>query len=190
MVLFILGLVLFLGVHSVSIWARPWRDAQVAQRGEGAWKLAYTAVSLVGFALLVVGYGHARLDTLVLWTPPAFMRHLTMLLMLPVFPLLAASGLPGRIRTVTKHPMLLAVKIWATAHLLSNGTLVDVVLFAAFLAWAVLDRISVKRRGVVTPAAAASPARADLIAVGVGLVFYVLFVVWGHRWLIGVSPMG
>ena len=189
MVAFLIGLVLFLGIHSVSIVARPWRDAQLAQRGEGAWKGIYAVVSLVGFVLLVYGYGLARQNPVVLYSPPTFTRHIALLLMLPVFPLLFAAYLPGRISAAVKHPMLLAVKFWATAHLIANGTLVDVILFGAFLAWAVADRISLKRRsGRAAPAASRGPMN-DWIALGAGLVVYVVFLLWVHRWLIGVSPI-
>jgi uncharacterized membrane protein len=119
------------------------------------------------------------------------LRHVALLLMLPVFPLLAASGLPGRIQRAAKHPMLLAVKFWAAAHLLANGTLVDVLLFGSFLAWAVADRIAVKRRPGPPTGPALGPARPgnDLKAVVAGLVVYAVFLFWGHRWLIGVSPL-
>jgi uncharacterized membrane protein len=191
MILFLVGLVLFLGIHSVSIVARPWRDAQIAQRGEGAWKGLYSIVSLVGFVLLIYGYGLARQSPVVLYTPPAALRHAALLLMLPVFPLLFAAYLPGRIQRAAKHPMLLAVKFWASAHLLANGTLVDVLLFGAFLAWAVLDRISVKRRAAPAAVPGASPsALNDVIALVGGLAIYGVFMVWAHRWLIGVSPLG
>ena len=185
----LIGLVLFLGIHSVSIVARPWRDAQIAQRGEGAWKGLYTVVSLIGFVLIVYGYGVARQSPVVLYAPPSWTRHLALLLMLPVFPLLFASSLPGRIKTAAKHPMLLATKLWAVAHLVANGTLADVLLFGGFLAWAVADRISVKRRP--QPAAAVEPARPinDVIALVGGLLVYAVFVIWAHAWLIGVSPL-
>lgn len=190
MALFLIGLVIFLGVHSVAIVAPAWRDAQAA-RHPGAWKGAYSLVSIAGFALLVYGYGLARQSPVVLWTPPAAMRHAVLLLMLPVFPLLLAAYLPGRLQRATKHPMLLAVKVWATAHLLANGTLADVILFGAFLVWAVLDRMAVKRRAAPRPLPGAPPAaKNDAIAVIGGLALYALFVGWAHRWLIGVSPLG
>jgi uncharacterized membrane protein len=186
----IIGLVLFLGIHSVSVFAPAWRDRQVAQRGEGAWKGLYTVVSLIGFALLVYGYGLARQAPVVLYTPPTAMRHVALLLMLPVFPLLLAAYLPGRIKTATKHPMLVATKLWALSHLLANGNLADVLLFGGFLAWAVADRISLKRRVArPVPGAPAGPAN-DLIAVFGGLALYAVFLFWGHRWLIGVAPIG
>ena len=189
MTLLILGLILFFGLHSVSIVAPAWRDAQVARRGERAWKGIYAVLSIVGFVLLVYGYGQSRLAPIVLYTPPTALRHLALLLMLPVFPLLLAAYLPGRIQTAAKHPMLAATKLWATAHLLANGNLGDVLLFGSFLAWAVADRISLKRR-VVRPlrAAPAGPAN-DAIALVAGLALYALFVWRVHAWLIGVSPL-
>ena len=190
MLMLIFGLVLFLGVHSLAIVAPGWRAAQIARRGEKTWKGIYAIVSLAGFVLLVYGYGQARLSPLVLYTPPAAMRHLALLLMLPVFVLLFASSLPGRIRTATRHPMLLATKLWATAHLLANGTLADVLLFGGFLAWAVADRISLKHRATSAGPAAAGKPLNDVIAVAGGLALYVVFLLWGHRWLIGVSPLG
>ncbi len=193
MLVFVVGLALFLGIHSVSIVAPRWRLATVARLGEGPWKGFYSIVSAVGLVVLVVGYGMARREPVVLYTPPAALRHVALLLMLPVFPLFIAAYFPGRISTLAKHPMLLSVKLWASAHLLANGTLADVVLFGAFLAWAVVDRISVKRRPAVeahkVPGAPARPAN-DVIAVVAGLVVYVVFVFWAHRLLIGVSPLG
>jgi uncharacterized membrane protein len=109
-----------------------------------------------------------------------------------VFPLLFAAYLPGRIKTAARHPMLLAVKVWATAHLLANGTLADVLLFGGFLVWAVADRISVKRRSAAeahdVPAAPPGVANDAIVVVG-GLIVYAVFLLWGHRWLIGVSPL-
>jgi len=190
MLLFVVGLVLFLGVHSIAIVSPGWRDAQVAKRGERAWKGLYSVVSILGFALLIYGYGLARQAPVQLYTPPTAMRHIALALMIPVFPLLLAAYLPGRIKTAAKHPMLLAVKIWATAHLLANGTLVDVLLFGAFLAWAVLDRIAAKRSAVprVVPGAPPS-ALNDAIAVVGGLALYAAFMMGVHRWLVGVSPL-
>src|SRR5690349_16096970 len=144
--IFIIGLVLFLGIHTVSIVAPQWRDGQVARLGEGPWKGIYSVVSAIGLGLLIYGYGLARQNPVVLYSPPAALRHLALLVMLPVFPLLVAAYVPGRIKAMAKHPMLLATKLWALAHLLANGTLADVLLFGGFLAWAVADRISVKRR--------------------------------------------
>jgi uncharacterized membrane protein len=193
MTLVIVGLAIFLGIHSVSIVAPRWRLATIARIGEGPWKIAYSVVSIASFALLVYGYGQARMAPVVLYVPPRGLRHVALLLMLPVFPLFAAAYFPGRIKAVTKHPMLVAVKLWALAHLLANGTLDDVILFGAFLAWAVADRISVKRRSAAEqhhlPGAPPRGSVNDGIAIVVGLVVYVAFLFGVHRWLIGVSPL-
>jgi len=185
----IIGLVLFLGIHTVSIVAPQWREGQIARLGEGPWKGMYSVVSAIGFGLLIYGYGAARQNPVVLYTPPTALRHVALLLMLPVFPLLVAAYVPGRIKAIAKHPMLLATKLWAVAHLFANGTLADVLLFGGFLVWAVADRISVKRRPArPIPAAPARPYN-DVIVIVVGLGLYALFVLWAHRWLFGVSPL-
>ncbi len=190
MTLLIVGLVFFLGIHSIAIVAPAWRDAQVARRGEKAWKRIYSVGSLIGFVLLLYGYGLARHTTAMVYAPPAAMRHLALILMLPVFPLLLSAYLPGRIRRATKHPMLLAVIIWAFAHLLANGTLADVLLFGGFLVWAAVDRIAVNRRAVPHEVRTAPPSKFnDLIAVVGGLTIYAALIMGIHRWLIGVSPL-
>ncbi|MDR7095118.1 NnrU family protein [Hydrogenophaga laconesensis] len=190
----VVGLVLFLGVHSVSIVAPQGRHALAQRLGENAFKGVYTLVSFIGLALIVWGYGLARQAPVLLYTPPAGLRHLAMLLMLPVFVLLLAAYLPGRIQRAARHPMLLAVKCWALAHLLANGTLADVLLFGGFLAWAVADRISVKRREAAgllrRPPALPGSAVNDAIAVVAGLAIYLAIVFWAHAWLFGVRPMG
>ena len=179
MTVLVLGLILFLGVHSVSIVAPGWRDAMRARLGEGPWKGLYSLISIVGFALLIVGYGAARAQAEMLYVPPAWLRHVAMLLLVPVFPLLLSAY----------HPMLLAVKLWAAAHLLSNGSAADVLLFGGFLAWAVADRISMKHR-VQRPLPGPAPSpRNDGIAIVAGLAIYLVFVFGGHAWLIGVSPV-
>lgn len=188
MTVLLLGLILFLGLHSVSIVAPAWRDAQVRARGEKTWKGLYSVLAGIGLVLIVVGYGQARQAPVVLYTPPAGLRHAAWLLMLPVFVLLFASNLPGRIQDITKHPMLLATKLWATAHLLANGTLADVLLFGGFLAWAVLDRISVKRRPPRPKPELPRKPYNDIVAVIGGLLVYGLFIGGLHTWLIGVAP--
>jgi uncharacterized membrane protein len=186
----VVGLVIFLGVHSVEIFSPTFRAAAVARMGEKPYKGVYSLLSLVGFVLLVWGYGVARQEPILLYAPPLWMRHLTALLMLPVFPLLLAAYLPGRIKAAVKHPMLAAIKLWAFAHLLANGMLADVLLFGGFLVWAVADRISVKRRPFVRPTPGPPPMKYnDLIAVLGGLALYVIFVLWLHLRLIGVSPL-
>jgi uncharacterized membrane protein len=190
MTLLILGLVLFIGVHSVGILAPAWRDRTAARLGTVPWQGRYSLASLAGFLLIVWGYGLARQDPVALYAPPVWTRHLALLLMVPVFPLLLATYLPGRIQTTVKHPMLAAVKLWALAHLLANGNLADVMLFGAFLAWAVADRISLKRRTPPrVPGAPAGKAN-DWIALVAGLALYGAFVGGLHTWLIGVSPLG
>lgn len=190
MIYLILGLVIFLGVHSVEIFSSGFRSRAVARMGEGAYKGIYTLLSIAGFILLVWGYGVARQDPVLVYAPPVWTRHLAALLLLPVFPLLFAAYLPGRIKAAVKHPMLAAVKLWAFAHLLANGMLADLLLFGGFLIWAVADRISVKRRPVVRPVPGPPPMKYnDLIAVVGGLAVYVIFVLWLHARLIGVSPI-
>jgi len=186
----LLGLVIFFAVHSVSIVNEPWRDRMVARLGEVPWKGVYTLLAIAGFALIVWGYGLARLDPVVLYSPPVWLRHVALVLLLPVFPLLLATYFPGRIKEVTKHPTLVATKLWAVAHLLANGMLADVLLFGAFLIWAVADRISMKRRTQRTlPGAPPSKAN-DIIAIAAGLALHVAFILWLHTWLIGVPPIG
>lgn len=190
MLIFLTGLVLFLGIHSVAIVAPRWRDRQVVTR-EGLWKGAYSLISAVGLGLLIYGFGSARQTAAVLWSPPSGLRHLALLVMLPVFPLFLATYLPGRIQRIARHPTLLAVIFWAAAHLLANGTTADVLLFGGFLVWAVLDRIAVAARRVPRHLPGASAGRFnDVIAVVGGLVIYVAMVGGLHRWLFGVSPLG
>lgn len=189
MLLMIAGLVIFLGVHSLSIVNEPLRDRLALRLGTVGWLAVYAIIAVVGFVLIIQGYAAARLDPVLVYAPPAWLRHASMLLLLPVFILLLAAYLPGRIQDVTKHPMLLATKIWALAHLLSNGMLHDIILFGAFLAWAVADRISMKRR---EQRPVPGPGRSkvnDAIAVVGGLILYVWFVKQGHAWLIGVAPV-
>ncbi len=185
MALLIAGLVLFLGVHSVRMVAPTWRDSMLARLGENGWKGLYSLVSFVGLVLLIWGYARAQPLAPVLYVTPFGMVHLTALLMVFAFIALAVSQVPsGRLKPMLKHPMLLSVKIWAFAHLLVNGDLASVILFGAFLAWAVWNRIAVKRRGAPLPQP--GPVLYDIIAVVSGLVLWVLFVWKAHEWLIGV----
>ena len=184
------GLALFLGIHSIAIVAPAWRDATVARVGAVTWKAVFALVSVVGFVMLVHGYSLTRTDPHVLYLAPAWMRHVTALLMLPVFPLLLATYLPGRIKAAVKHPTLTATKAWALSHLLVNGAVADVLLFGGFLAWAVADRIAVGRRAVERRTPGSPPSRwNDLVALVGGLVLYVLFVGWAHQSLFGVAPL-
>lgn len=189
MVILIAGLVLFLGVHSVGIVAAGWRERMLERIGERKWKGIYALIAIAGFVLLINGYGEAREQPIVLFTPPLWLRHLSLLLLLPVFPLLFAAYLPGRIKAVLKHPMLVAVMFWAAAHLLANGTLADLLLFGGFLVWAIADRLSFTRRPP-QQIHTAPPSRAnDVIAVLLGLAVYAAFGLWLHGVLIGVPAI-
>jgi uncharacterized membrane protein len=185
--LLIAGLVLFIGGHLVST-IRGVRASLIGRLGEGGYKGAYSLAALAGLVLIVWGYGNYRAGGYIpVWDPPRAMNHVAALLMLPAFIALAASQSPaGKIRGWLKHPMLVGVKLWALAHLLANGDLGSIVLFGSLLAWAVYDRISVKRRGDAGAPPSASFTRGDAIAVGAGLVAYALFAAF-HRTLIGVS---
>ena len=186
----ILGLVIFLGAHSVRIFADPWRTGVRARIGENAYKGLYTLAALVGFALIIWGYGQAR-QQMPLWDPPAFMRHATALLMLPVFVLFVATYVPRNgIKAKVHHPMVLSVKLWAFAHLLSNGNLADVLLFGGFLAWAILSFTAARKRdravGKVYPA---GTLQGTIVCVIAGLAIYAAFVMGLHTWMIGVRPV-
>ncbi len=191
MLTLVLGLVLFLGIHSIAIVASAWRDSMAAKLGEWPWKILYSIVAIAGFVLIIQGYAAARAEPVWLWVPPTWTRHLAALLMLPVFPMLLAAYLPGKIKATLKHPMLVATKTWAVAHLLANGTLADVVLFGGLLAWAVADRISLKRRPArALPFVPKSSALNDVIAVVGGLALYAAFVMHLHQRWFGVAPFG
>jgi uncharacterized membrane protein len=189
MLALIVGLILFFGPHSVAIVAPYWRDRMLLFVGDGSWKAVYGLISGLGFILMLLGFAHARQMPIVLYAPPCWLRPVTFVLMLPVFPLLLAAYLPGAIQAKTKHPMLAAVKFWATAHLLAIGTLADVLLFGSFLLWAIIDRISLKRRTKAPPPRAPPTRYNDLIAVVLGLALYAVFVFRLHLMLIGVSPL-
>lgn len=188
MTVMILGLLIFLGVHSVRIVADDWRTAQIQRRGEGPWKGAYSVIAIVGLALAIWGYGQMRLDPTWVWSPPVGLRHAVALLMIPAFILLVATYVPGNhIKAKLGHPMILAVKLWALAHLLANGRLGDIVFFGAFLLWAVFDFRAARRRP--RPSAAAPGMTGTAITVVGGLVAYYLFAFHLHAWVAGVPVM-
>ena len=192
MTLLLLGLALFLGVHSTRIVANDWRAATIARIGEKPWKAIYSLLSIAGFVLLVIGYGAARQSPVVVYAPPAWARHVAALLTIPAFVLLVAAYVPGNaIKRAIGHPMVAGVKVWAFAHLLANGTLADVLLFGGFLAWAVLSFTAARRRdraaGTTYPA---GPGSRTAITVVVGLVAWAMFAFALHRPLIGVAPFG
>lgn len=189
--LLVLGLFLFLGVHSVRIVADAWRTRVLASQGEKTWKLGYTVVSLVGFVLIVWGYGQARLAPTVLWDVPAWGPKATGALMLASLTLLAGAYVPGsKLKAVLHHPMLWSVLVFALAHLLSNNTLADLLLFGGFGLWAALDLLScyARDRAAGTQYAAAKPGM-SAVNVMVGVAVWAVFAFWLHLMLIGVSPM-
>jgi uncharacterized membrane protein len=187
-----LGLVLFLGAHSVRVFAEGWRSQQIARLGEKTFKGIYAVVSLLGFVLLCWGYDQARATPTVLWVPPVATRHVAALLMLFASVLLVAAYVPGNhLKTRMRHPMVLSVKVWALSHLLANGNLEDVILFATFLVWAVLCFRAARARDRAADLAPVVPQmRATLVAVMGGVVLYAVFLFKAHAWLVGVSPMG
>jgi uncharacterized membrane protein len=192
MTLLILGLVIFLGSHSTRIVAESWRAGMLARLGDNGWKGLYSLLSLVGFVLIVWGYGVARQQPVVLWAAPVWTRHVAALLTVPAFVLLAAAYVPGnRIKAAVKHPMVLGVKLWALAHLLANNTLADVLLFGGFLVWAVLCFRAARQRDragqVVVAAGRLGP---TLLTVLVGLLAWAAFAFWAHGAWIGVRPFG
>jgi uncharacterized membrane protein len=190
MTLLIVGLAIFLGLHSVRIFAEPWRQAQIARLGEKKWKLAFSLLSVLGLALVIWGYSLARLAPVVLWTPPPGMRHLAGLLTLIAFIFLAAAYVPrNHLKARFHHPMVLGVKAWAVAHLLANGNLADLLLFGSFLVWALLSFIAARRRDraagtIYSPGTAQGTA----ITVVAGVAAWALFAFWLHQLLIGVRP--
>ena len=205
----ILGLILFLGAHSVRIWADGWRNQTIEAYGEKAFKGVYALVSILGFYLLVVGYGEARLQTVALWNPPIFTKHISLLLMLLSSILLMATYIPrNHFKMRLGHPMVLSVKVWALSHLLANGNLADLVLFGSFLIWAVLNFRSARARdralllnlNVTEEAAGESIAESEsahqpkllstIITLVGGIAIWALITFVLHAKIVGVSPMG
>ena len=195
----ILGLILFLGAHSVRIFADDWRTRTIEARGEKLFKGIYTLVALLGFYLLVVGYGAARLETVALWNPPRFTKHISILLMLFSSILLVAAYIPrNHFKTRLRHPMVLSVKVWALSHLIANGNLADVLLFGTFLIWAVLnfrsararDRAQVQLSDPSEDAPLKPNLFATLIALFGGMALWAVITFVLHAKVVGVAPMG
>ena len=179
----VIGMLIFFGAHFSMALFRGARAAIIGRLGENGYKGAYSLLSLAGFVLIVIGWADA--DTRGLYYPPAFMRHIAFLLMLFSIILLVAAYAPaGRIAHAVKHPMLAGVKVWAFAHLLVNGEVRSVILFGAFLAFAVVDRIAVKRRNA--PIRAAGPVMNDIIAIVIGLAAYAAILFYLHPYIAGV----
>ncbi len=190
MTLLVAGLILFVVVHSLRIFADDWRSQMVARLGPMAWKGLISLASLVGIIMMSKGYAAARAAPVVLWQLPVWLSHLVSLLTLAAFILFVAAYIPkNKIKSQLGHPMVISVKIWAFSHLLANGSLADLVLFGGLLAWAVMSFRAARQRdrrdGVVRPAGAMGP---TLAAVAVGGAIWAWFAFYGHAWLIGVQP--
>lgn len=191
MLVLILGLVLFLGLHSLRIFADGWRTRQIARLGLKRWKALYAVVAIVGFVLICWGFGLARQHPVLLYVPPLWLRHLNALFTLVAFVLFVAARVPRNVfKARLHHPQVLAVKVWAFGHLLATGMLHDVLLFGAFLLWAVVLFIASRRRdraaGTVYPA---GRLQGNVLTVVVGVAAWAAFALWLHLWLIGVNPM-
>jgi NnrU protein len=190
MLYLLLGLLGFLGLHSVRVFAPSWREAKIAAWGLGRWKLIYSVLSLLTFVLLIWGYGAAKQTPMLIWAPPPGLRHAAALLTLPAFILLIAAYFPGNhLKAKLGHPMILAVKLWAFAHLLVNGWLHAMLLFGAFLIWAIIDFRSARRR---PPGPALPPpnAMATVLTVVIGIAAWLGFALYAHVRLMGVAPFG
>jgi uncharacterized membrane protein len=187
----ILGLLLFLGVHTLTT-QRDLRARAIGAMGEGGYKIGYALASLLGLVLIVWGFARYRETGMwEVWTPPTAFKHITVALMLPAVILVVASYIRGRIYTALKHPMLAGVKLWAAAHLLANGDLGSIILFGSFLGWAVFDRISLKHRADTgAPPIPIGGVGNDLIAVAVGIVAYLALALVFHPVVIGVPVIG
>jgi uncharacterized membrane protein len=187
--IFLSGLIIFFGIHSVAIINASWRDRMVAKLGKYGWKGLYSLLAIAGLTLLVWGYTLVRAQPVIIFNPAPWLHYISLVLLVPVFPLLVATYYPGRIHAWVRHPMLVATILWAAAHLLVNGTLPAVILFSAFLVWAVADLVSLKHRNTPdVPAIPASP-RNDAIAIIAGLALYALFITHLHSWLFGVPAI-
>lgn len=193
MLVLVIGLVIFFAIHLVPS-NTGMRDGLIARFGLTGYKAIFGIVSLIGFVLIVVGFAKLQMhpgENPQFWVPPLWTRHLAVGLMWPAIIALVAAYVPSRIHTMLKHPMLVAIKIWALAHLLANGDLGALVLFGSFLAFAVYDRISVKKRHALGPIGAKTgPWYNDFIVLGVGTALYLVILLWAHQLVIGVSPLG
>jgi uncharacterized membrane protein len=188
----ILGLVLFLGLHSTRIFAEGWRTSMIAKMGAMPWKGLYSVLSIATFVLLVWGYGRARENPVLIWTPPEAMRHVAGLLVLIAFILFVAAYVPRNwFKARLHHPQMLSIKTWAFAHLLANGTLVDIILFGSFLVWAALGfRAARQRDRAAGTVYAPATVQGTIIAIAAGTIAWAAFAFWLHGWLIGVRPFG
>ena len=192
MTLLILGLILFLGMHSMRVFGEGPRSALQARLGAGGYKGVYSLLSLAGLVLVVIGYGATRENPQIVWIAPVWTRHVAALLTLLSFVLLAAADVPGNaLKARLHHPMVLGVKVWALSHLLANGMLADILLFGGFLAWSVMSFRAARARdrsaGTTYPPGRAGP---TVVVVVAGVVAWAVFAFWAHGALIGVKPFG
>jgi uncharacterized membrane protein len=183
----IIGLVVFFASH-FFVAARGKRAALIERLGQGGYRTVFSIVSLVGLALIVWGFARYRAEGMIpVWSPPVWMRHVTVGLMLISIVVLCSFRVPSHIRTWTKHPMLASIKIWAFAHLLVNGDLGSILLFGSFLAWAVLARIAAKKRGDLGPQTAPAGWTNDILVVVIGVAVYLLLGFYFHPYVIGLK---
>ncbi len=191
MTMLVFGLAIFLGLHSIRIFAESGRERSIARMGEGPWKGVFTLLALTGFVMIIWGFGQARVTASTLWAPPIWTRHVALLMMLVSMILLAAYGLKkSHIAVAIHHPMLWAVVIWSAAHLLANGSTADLVLFGAFLVWSLLDLASCYARDRANAVVYPAPNwGATVGAVVVGAVLWVVLLGGLHLWLFGVAPL-
>ena len=191
MLVLVIGLLIFLGVHSVRIFADDWRTRSVARLGEKPWKGLYSVVSLIGFVLLVWGYALARQQPVVLWQPPLMMKHLNSLFTLLAFILVVAAYVPrNHIKATLHHPMVLGVKLWAFGHLLATAKLADMVLFGAFLLWAILSfRAARQRDRALGTRYAAGSVAGTMVTLVLGALGWAAFAFWLHAAWIGIAPL-
>lgn len=191
MTVLILGLLIFLGIHSLRIFANNWRNRQQVRLGDLPWKGLYSLTSIIGFVLIVWGFGLARQHPVLLYAPSLGLRHLNALFTLVAFVLLAAAYVPrNHLKARLGHPMLVGVKVWAFGHLLATGMLHDVVLFGAFLLWAVVLFIMSRRRDRMADTVyPAGSIKGDVLTIVIAVVVWIVFTLWLHLWLIGVNPM-
>lgn len=187
MLILIIGLILFFALHSLAIFAPHWRERTRERIGHGWWRLWYSLASLLTIVLIAWGYAQSRYTPVVIYVTPGWTRRVTDLLMLAAFPLMYATFLPGKLHRKFKYPDLVAIKIWAFAHLLVNGMLADLFLFGGMLAWAVINRISLRHRVRILPSAEPSEFN-DVVAVVAGLVTYLFIGLFVHYIVLGVSP--
>ncbi len=190
MTVMVIGLILFLGMHSVRIYADSWRELQINKRGVIVWQAFYALISLLGFIFIIWGYVEARAETQMLWHPPIWTKYIAALFILLGFILIVAADFKGtKIKAKIGHPMILGVKFWAVGHLITNGSLVDVILFTSFLLWAILDFRAARQRDKVAGVNYEFLGyQRDIIAITIGLVVAIVFVLYLHGMLIGVTP--